>query len=334
MNNRIGVATFALLIIFLFSGCQLAREDGMAEKSADKLIGAFVTYEHIDLFDMEGFLNDNAKVSGGEFVIEGNLQKYNGRLYATRKDTVETTEEGEKYTKTTYEFEGIEGVGLLAPTVFDSSDDENSHVMSGNDDGIANFKINMNYGDYAEGMELEGTVHVSPRAQENHVFINPIYQCKNGEVYLVSAKNGYGYSADKIEDGSLCTQTISDKVTVNNNGKSKEFSTTVKVTVASMSPTVKVAILQMDKDSKMLKREEYKPGEVPKEIKAESATEYIIVESTKNTYDNKTEVGRTLFSKAEGSLWFFRQDENSIHIKTYTTILWNEPREQSEQRQA
>ncbi|KAF5075089.1 hypothetical protein DSECCO2_174160 [anaerobic digester metagenome] len=329
MNKRIGLTTFALLIMILLAGCQLAREDG-AEKSADKLIGAFVTSEHINLFDMEGFLNDNGKVSGGEILVEGNQQKYNGRLYATRKDTVETTEEGGKYTKTTYEFDGIEGTRMFSPTVSESPDDENSYVMSNSDNGVTDFKINIKYGDYAEGMELEGNIYVSPSGLENEIFINPVYQSKDGQVYLVSSVNGYCYSADDMEDGSLYTQTIADKVTVNNNGNSKEFSTSVKVSIAIMKPTAKVAIIQIDKDNKLLKKEEYKPGEVPKELNADSSTEYIIVESTKTMKSGETKVERTIVSKSDDSLWYFLLNDNRVFVKTYTTIIWNKLEDQAE----
>ena len=73
----------AVLIIFSLMGCQLALED--KEDNTDILIGVFITEEHLDLFDMEGYLNDNINtLSGGGLInIDKNSSQYQGRLYAT-----------------------------------------------------------------------------------------------------------------------------------------------------------------------------------------------------------------------------------------------------------
>lgn len=92
-----------------------------------------------------------------------------------------------------------------------------------------------------------------------------------------------------------------------------------------MYPTEKVTILQMDKDSNILKKDEYKPEDVPNELKAESTADYIIVESTKTTYDKQMKIERTIFSKSDQTLWFFCKGDDKVLIKAYTTILWNQP---------
>ena len=71
-----------LALALLLSGCSLAREDAPEETGTDpgdKLIGAFVTTEHLDLFDFEAYLNDhlNEVLDGG--VIEGDTSAYKNR---------------------------------------------------------------------------------------------------------------------------------------------------------------------------------------------------------------------------------------------------------------
>ncbi len=324
MNKRISVASLTLFVIFTLTGCQLAREDGGAENSQDKLIGVYVSYEHVDLFDIEGYINDNLNFSGGELIVEGDNQKYQGRLYATRKDEVKTASQGEKYTETDFTFDGIEGVGMFSPTLTDPLDNERTYISSCGGEGFTDYHLSINNGDNEEGIELEGTLYVPLNAINDAVYINPVYQSGDGRVYLVSG-DGFGASEQNEVDGSFFTQTISDKTTVTENGNSKEYSSTVKVSVSAMNPTEKVTILQMDKDSNIIKKDEYKPEAVPEELKPESVTDYIIVESAKSTYDKQTKIDRTIFTKDDEQLWFFRNEKNKIFVKTYTTVLWDMP---------
>ena len=49
-----------LLLLTLMCGCQLAKEDLSSENmQRDRLIGVFITLEHLDLFDDERYLEDN-----------------------------------------------------------------------------------------------------------------------------------------------------------------------------------------------------------------------------------------------------------------------------------
>lgn len=323
MNKRISAVLLTLLVVFTLTGCQLAREDGTAEKGQNKLIGVYVSYDHIDLFDFESYMNDNLKFSGGELKIDGESQKYEGRMYAIRKDEVKTASQGEKYTHTEFIFEEVEGIGMFSPTITDSLNNDLTYISSSGDEGFTDVKSHVKSGDNEDGIELEGTVYISSGAMSDAIYINPVYQSTDGRVYLVAGQ-GFVATGDNGE-GGVYTQTLTDKVTVKENGKSKSYSSSVKVSVATMNPTEKVTILQMDKESNILKKDEYKPEDVPNELKAESAADYIIVESTKTTYDKQTKIERTIFSKNDQELWIFCKGEDKVFIKAYTTILWNLP---------
>lgn len=327
MNKRFSVGFLVLFVIFTLTGCQLAREDGGIENSQDKLIGIYASFDHVDLFDFENYINDNLKFSGGELVVEGEDQKYQGRLYATRKDEVKTSSQGDKYTDTVFTFDEVEGVGMFSPTVTDPLDNVSTVISSGGGEGFTDVHVSINNGDNEEGIELEGTLYASFDTLSDAIFINPVYQSEDGRVYLVT---GQGFeSSDRDVEGSVWSQTETDKVTVNENGKSKEYSSTVKASISAMYPTEKVSILQMDKHSNILKKDEYKPEDVPEEFKPESATDYIIVESAKITAKKQTKIDRTIFTKDDEQMWFFRNKNNKFFIKTYTTILWDLGEEKS-----
>ena len=71
MKDKIIAICLALIICLGLCGCQLALPEGQ-ETGRDRLIGCFITTEHLDLFDFEAYFNDNAHklVSGGEINLE------------------------------------------------------------------------------------------------------------------------------------------------------------------------------------------------------------------------------------------------------------------------
>lgn len=319
MSRKLFEIITALLIIFTLSGCQLAREDGEANKSMDKLIGVYVSYDHVDLFDLEGYINDNLNFSGGEIKIEGETKKHEGRMYALQKDEVRTSSEGEKHTETQFVFEGIPGIGMFAPTVVDHRLEDMTYISAGGD-GFTDTKFHIKSGDNEDGIELSGTLYISSGAMSDAIYINPVYQSEDGKVYLMSGQ-GLASTGDN-EEGGVYSQKLEDKVTVIENDKSKSYSSTIEVSVATMNPTIKVSILQMDKDSNVIKKTEYSPNNVPSELKTGFSTEYIIVESTKETFNKELKIERTLFSKSDESLWYFKKSNDKVFEKAYITILW------------
>ena len=319
MSRKLFAVITALLIIFTLSGCQLAHEDEAANNGIDKLIGVYVSYDHVDLFNLEGYINDNLNFSGGEIKIEGETKKYEGRMYATRKDEMRTSSEGEKYTNTQFVFEELPGIGMFAPTVVDPRLEDRTYISAGGD-GFTDTKFHVRSGDNEDGLELSGTLYISSGAMSDAIYINPVYQSEDGKVYLVSGQ-GFAATGDNGE-GGVYSQKLEDKVAINENGKSKSYSSMIEVSIATMNPTIKVSILQMDKDSNVVKKVEYNPDNVPSELKTEFDTEYIIVESKKETFNKELKKERTLFSKSDEALWYFKKSNDKVFVKAYTTILW------------
>ena len=201
MKYKIVCVIRTLFIVVTFSGCQLAREDLAQTKESDNLIGVFVTYEHLDLFDMESYLNDNiSKFSkGGNVEINGVDDKYNNRLYATLVQEEKTAMGGEKYTNSQYMFEGLEGISMFSPKITDPITGD-SYISSGASDGISDCKSHYNGGDNEEGIELEGTIYVASGAMSDAIYINPVYQSEDGKVYLQSGQ-GFIATGDNGEGG-------------------------------------------------------------------------------------------------------------------------------------
>ena len=83
MKKKVKVLAL-LLALCLLSGCSLARPEAEEGNgiSQDMMIGFFITLEYLDLFDFEGYLEDNLNtvVNGGGEISPEDSEKYGGRL--------------------------------------------------------------------------------------------------------------------------------------------------------------------------------------------------------------------------------------------------------------
>lgn len=320
MKNKLGYLIISLIMVVILNGCQLAQEDLAATKGQDKLIGVYITYESLDLFDMDAFLKDNfTKLSSGENVIPEVEDKYNDRLYASFVEKEMTDENGEIKTNSEYVFEGLEGIPMFTYTIADPVSGE-SYMISNFEDGIFEAKSSINCGDNEEGIELEGILYVDTNTKSHGVYVNPVYQSADDKVYLLS---GYGLwlGEDQVE-GAFCTHTISDSITVTENKKTITYNSTIKVSVTSTSPAEKVAISQMRSDSHVISRNEYFIDEMPEEIIPDNACEYLIIESYSTDINGEMAVERKLLSKEESSLDYFKKVNHGVLFKGYSSIKW------------
>lgn len=319
--KRYIAAILAALSIFALTGCQLAREDAGENISEDRLIGVLVTNEYLDLFDVEGYLNNNIKShSGGEIRMEGNVEQYQGRLYAVLKDQILTNEEtGEEQVTQQFVFEGVEGISYFAAYVPATADSE-SFFTSGSDEAITDGHMGLYYGEEEDKTTLEGTIYVTPNHSDRTCYINPVYQSADGRVFAMS---GSGFSVSGVHDeGSAYSQTLDETTTITENGTTKKVSISIKISVAVMLPPEKIVIMQMGKDSAVLSRHEYTPGEVPETLTLETGTAYIIAETYKHDLTDKVIVTRDLLSEKDEILSTFFAREDGVCEKAWTQLIW------------
>lgn len=322
MKNKIICIILAIVTMVGFTGCQLAHEDLAQAKINDRLIGVFVSYEYIDLFDFEGYLNDNIGklANGGEIKIDGTDNQYNDRLYATLVDEEITTTDGEKHTNYKYVFESVDGISMFSPTIIDPVTGD-SYSSSSSHNGISDLKYHVNVGDNEKGIELEGTIYIASGAMSKTLFTNPVYQSNDGKVYLLS---GQGFSSDNLDEGELFTNTMEDSASITDNKITTTYTASIKLSIATINPTEKIAIYQMDSENNIITKNEYLPEKVPEEILPDKSCEYFIVESHKKTFNGEKQVERQLFSKKDDSLYYLKKGAKNVLYKTFSTILWED----------
>ena len=328
MRNKGIVAIFTGIMIaaFILGSTEmvlLAKEESMelAAKEKDRLIGIFVTMEHLDLFDFEGYLNENMnKVLNGGEISQADSAKYEGRLYA---DLVEKTltdaETGRTSTAKEFVFEGVEGFLYYEAKIEEGVE---SYYTSNGDEAISDGHLGITVNDAGESIDMEGTIYMSDAGARNGLYFNPVYQTAAGEVYAVS---GHGYSfSGEIGEGGGGTITLEEKETYTIEGKTTEVGTKIKMSYAFMYPPVKIVVTQMDKDNQVVESKEYNPGEVLQELIPAADTEYIIVETVKLDQNSNEIHMREMCQKEDDNFATFFCREDGVCVQKNTRVMWDE----------
>ena len=322
MMNKVFAAFLAVFILFTLTGCQLALEDMGGANNQDRLIGVLVTDEYLDLFDMEGYINDNFnKHSGGGFLnIDASNSKYQGRIYATLATRTLKDDTGNTIDTREFVFDNVNGIAYFSATV-PATEDEESFITSGSDEAVSDGHMSIHYGDNENKTSLEGTIYISISHVTKTRYINPVYQSSDGSVYATTG-NGIMLAGEQGE-GSVYSQTLEATTTVTENGKSKSESVTIKISLSLMIPPEQILVLQMDENSSIISRREYRPGKLPDTLTPEKDTEYIMVESLKRDPENNWITSRSIYDRKDQSLETFYCRDDGICVKQWTNLDWN-----------
>jgi hypothetical protein len=287
----------------------------------DRLIGVFVTTEHLDLFDIGGYFNDHANqiLSGGE-INEGESAEYEGRLYATLIEKPYTNEQTGKTTMTMeYVFEGVEGISYYCPLF---SDEAGSYHGASGDEAISDGHTAINATDAGDSISLEGTIYVSTSGGPTAFYYNPVYQTAQGEVYAVSGQ-GMSYGGD-ITTGMSGSQELKAEMSTTTGDETETVSSKIKMAVCFMDAPTGVTVIQLNRESKVLAAHEYAPGTLPETLIVEPYTEYIVVETHTTGADRSEATMREVFQPGDDSLFAFYCRDDGICIKQYCGIKWND----------
>ena len=305
MNKRrfAGKAAAVLSALMFLTGCQLAVPDaGESAAVRDRMVGVFITTEHLDLFDMEAYLNDNLSdiMSGGGTVDAADSAKYGGRIYADFVEETFTDSAGEEQSWYDYVFTELEGM-LLATFLIKP---ENNPIIGEDHHTTA---------DTGEKTEQEAYIYVPGDTGEVCFYFNPVYQTADGKVYLTG---GQGIMSNTLMGGAM-SKTITDTCTYTEGETEKTYSTEIKVTVDSVDVPEKVVLIQMDENHQEVSRAEYIPGQLPAELEPDDRASYILVEEYCGG-----KINRTLNQGGDEAIEVFYCMDNGICAKDYMNVNW------------
>lgn len=305
------------LILLNLCGCSLAKEDagGEAQVNTDRLVGAFVTTEYLDLFDMDAYLNEHAEEvmgSGSDGrMIDG--REYSRRMYATI-DYHNSTEPQDWEIR----FGDVEGVCFF-DAKWQREGEEPFRMMTCGDE-ICDVTRHLNVSEKGESTTMTGVMYalVGEDVDEISIYFNPVYQMETGELYVVS---GNSYSLAGEIGGSFSMQ-LEEKTSVTENGESQEWGCTVELTVEILrARPSKISFHFLNEDLEMLHTEEYAAGEVPTELEVVENTACMVVE----TVWTDGEVTRELFEPNESEQSYvetFYKVSDEVLGKQTTEMIW------------
>lgn len=312
-----------ILVLFVLGLCDVIRmgNDAMGQESVeeDRLIGVLVTTEYLDLFDMDGYLNDNmgSLMSGGE-IDEQKSAAYQGRLYAVVEgEELTSIDTGETITHRQYVFKDVDGISCFVARM---EDEQGSYNSSSGAEEISDGGVSLAYTDEGESISIEGVIYVSTTNYDSFYF-NPVYQSASGEVYALSG-NGMSHGGD-LGEGMSHSMTLDESSSYSSMDETIAYQTNIKITVSYMAPPTKTILYQYGAEGQLLHQGEYVPGQLPETLSTQPGTEYLIVETQKTGQDGKLDSSRELFQKGEETIASFYCRNDGICIKQFTAIHWN-----------
>lgn len=287
MRKRMGALLLCAALTLTGAGCQLAKPEAAGDGSGDRLIGVYITWDYVDAFDMEGYLNDHiGKLSsGGELALsEADTAAYSGRVWA------EETEDGD------WVFPDLEGLGYYCPV---EETAEGTHIGSHLDEGVCSNGLRLTSTDQGDRLEMDCTVYVAA-SDRACLYCNPVYQTAAGQVYLTGGSGGM--SSEGIHDeGELFSTTLSSETSsAVSSQAAKADSSSVTVRLSLMFPPEELVLIQMDGDSRELGRESYVPGRLPEQIRLSKDCAYVLAETRKRDPEGRSATGRELIELRDG----------------------------------
>jgi hypothetical protein len=308
-----------ILVIFALTGCQLALDHADGTVNEDRLAGIFLTTQYLDLFDFEGYINDNLKsLQGSNIVVEGNTEKYQGRLYAQLiTKSVKSEETGETFETGEYVFP-VQGIAYFSATV-PAQGDQASYFTSVSDPAISDGHVDYKTEDKGDSITLTGTIYVSPQNISHTYYFNPVYQSADGSVYAVSG-SGFTVNNEAYSEGGVYSQTLEATTSETVNGKVKTDSISVKLSISVMFTPEKITVIQMDEENAVLSQMAYAPDVMPESIPTEPETAYLIVETHKRGETGEIEISREIYSSDANSIETFYVREDGICLKKWTAV--------------
>ena len=285
---------FALILaVLMLAGCQLASEEIQEAPMNDRLVGVFITMDHMDLdFDIEGWLNDNG-ISGDAEIDMAEGLAYQEKLPVTIGDNG-------------WVVPGHEGLSIGRYW--------NGEYWTGfSSEGICELNSSIAAGDDGDTIEVEGTV-CFPMDSEVMLCANPVYQTPEGEFYVVQGNS----FQSQLEYGPM-SHGIQDEKTWTENGVSRTFRAHFTTTARGVELAERVVLVWMDADYRELSRVEYAVEELPESVTpAEDANFLIIQEHVGGSFNSK------FYQREDEQLSIFYQSEHPWCLPKFVTIEWSE----------
>jgi len=306
------------LTTLLLCGCQLAEPEPETV-GPDRLVGVFVTREHLNLFDMEAYLQDNAGkiLNGGELLAEDSAE-YSQRISAELVPEEWTDEEGNVHTTWQYQFPDLEGQLLSCYLV---EKDGERYWSSSAGEWFSEIHTGIVSNEFENtGIDLRSTIYVSEEMDEILFFYNPVYQTAGGELYLLEGQG----SGCQYHEGSAMTHTLNEERESTVPGDGNTYRTDIEIVVECVAIPQGIILIYMDENNEVIGRQEYPGEEIPVELSVPEGTEYLICETYCRGGEGEQTMFRQIHDRESDPIELYRNVEDGICTKTELRVTWPE----------
>ena len=299
-----------------------------------RLIGVFITKDYVDTFNVEAYINDNPDilVSRETTVSLEESSKYHNRIYAKK-----TNPDSNDYSIHDYYFEGFEGIRCFtvslnkprpvpnSPTgeideaymthisISDAECSSSRHYEDGKSE-------NGSYNPQLCESELNCFIYAFPTGDDSPVgmYCNPVYQDKDGEVYMTGGECILAAS-DESSVGMTLRSTMTEKYEeTSSSGESLKEEITVNAELKIVSPAVNYTFSQYDSAGKLINSESFTTKDMPSEIKLLRDCNYAVVTETTENGETK----HTLTDKETSDFAYYVASEKSFADKKTCSLIW------------
>ena len=299
-----------LLLISLLSlvlcGCQLASE-GPEE---GQLVGAYFTTDVVSIPGTEMEV-DNISSAGSISFTEG---QPGGRLYAQEF----TDETGDLY----YDFPGLEGVAFYQIPIV--GEDGQVRSIQENNQAIQERHLSTAIEDGGETSTVKGILYAPTWGEQKCLFANPMYQIKDGKVYLEATPDAFD-CASMLEEGAYVSYAWSSTTTVETSEGTKTSGLVFEYGYHGKNPVEKVVFTQMTANHQPISTGEYPVDQMPDGFEVDPDAAYILAESHCINGQGASYVDRALLDRNDQDDQTFTtyvQEIPGILSRRNTAILW------------
>ncbi len=296
------------LMGLLLTGCQLAS-DGPEE---GQLVGVYITTDVVSIPGTELEV-DNISSAGSISLTEG---QPGGRVYAQEL----TDENGDIY----YDFPGLEGVSFYQIPVV--GEDGQVRSIQENNQAVQERHLSTAIEDGGETTTVKGVIYAPTWGEQKCFFANPMYQTKDGKVYLTATPDAFDCTS-MLEEGAYVSYTWSSATTLETLEGTKTSGLVFEYGYHGKNPVEKVIFIQMTADHQPISTRENPVEKMPDVFDVDPDTAYILAESHCINGRGTSYVDRILLDRNDqGDQTFttYVQEIPGILCRRTTTILWEE----------
>jgi len=292
-KTRIMQLAVLLLLSSCLSACQLAKP-ALQDNSEAELFGVYV-------------------------LASEEQQVIAEKPYALITETTEYDLESQAtYINQSYSFPGLNGFIFVLPSAVEQ--EENSYLCYKSDEAISDMNTVISDDEDGRKVAISASFYACHQGDGNYYQVFPVYRDKIG-VYLGQSEGSY-YVSTLGEQMSQLTATFQESQTKSINAKKQGQEFSVTINISSVFMPVKIVILQLNKDHKVLKIEEFKPDALVDEIIALPECAYFIVENFKVDSAGQETVKREIVDRQTEWFTVFRPVGKNACAKFGIRAVW------------